>query len=195
MSTLQEKIRDEFLEKYLHSVDEALSKLLEQTTDDDRKNDYIQRIKHTAKLYLSTTLYRYFFPFLSHEDEEQICNGLSLFFHKMMWDTFSPFAKVYNNEERNDAFAQDVDILSPKLDNADYSAIIQNPDVEKAKNEAVNTLRTLINGFQGIEVFYEVSVDFVNRNRQIHSIRLVEDPNVNSEICPIHCIFKPATQE
>ena len=43
------------------------------------KNDLLNRVCHATKLYLSTVLYQYFFPFLSLADEEEICNGMKAY--------------------------------------------------------------------------------------------------------------------
>lgn len=63
LSALQTKIRTDFLGKYTKSLDNIVG------------NKILQHIK----MYLSTVLYRYFFPFLSEEDEHRICNGLTAY--------------------------------------------------------------------------------------------------------------------
>lgn len=185
LSSLQEKIRDAFLSEYTDRLDTALNQKLNKKYEEKKQTeraDYITRVKHTAKLYLSATLYRCFFPFLSHEDEARICNGLDLFIHKMMWNAKSPFAKVYKEnspETRSDGKEQ-----STVLDNINFSAIILNEDVDKYAKATVDTLRELIKSFQAVEAFYEVTVDYTEeKTRHIHGIRLIETD--------YYCIFKP----
>lgn len=64
LSHLQKAIRRDLLEK--------LTEMLKLRGTD---SDLIRCIK----LYLSTVLYRYFFPFLSYNDENRICNGLTAY--------------------------------------------------------------------------------------------------------------------
>lgn len=63
LSALQAKIRTDFLGKYTENLEDIVG------------NKTLQHIK----MYLSTVLYRYFFPFLSEEDEHRICNGLTAY--------------------------------------------------------------------------------------------------------------------
>lgn len=172
LSTLQEKIRDLFLHKYREKLKLALEATLNGTPDgDSKKEDYITRVTHTASLYLSGTLYRYFFPFLSDEDEERICNGMHLFIRKMAWNSVSPFAGEYS-----------------KLENANHSAKIGKEDVNKAAIATIDSLRELLKGFQAVETLYEVPVDFKpeKNTRRIHSINLAKEKNLPS----VRCIFK-----
>ena len=173
--TLQGKIRHLFLEKYCEKLKQALEAALINTPEGDSKNDYIKRIEHTTNLYLSATLYHYFFPFLSHEDEARICNGLRLFIRKMAWNSVSPFAGEYS-----------------KLENANHSAKIGKEDVNKAAIATIDSLRELLKGFQAVETLYEVPVDFKpeKNTRRIHSINLAED----KKLTPVRCIFKPVPE-
>ena len=64
LSSLQSEIRNDLM-KRLTEV------LIQINTDSD--------LVYSIKLYLSTVLYRYFFPFLSYNDEHRICNGLTAY--------------------------------------------------------------------------------------------------------------------
>lgn len=60
--SLQRNIRESFMEEYR----KALNDQVEEDNDQRKK----------VEMYLSTVLYRYFFPFLSKADEARIANGL-----------------------------------------------------------------------------------------------------------------------
>lgn len=64
LSHLQSEIRKDLMERFT----EALRRI-------HTSSDLIRSIN----LYLSTVLYRYFFPFLSYNDEHRICNGLTTY--------------------------------------------------------------------------------------------------------------------
>ena len=64
LSILQFEVRTDFMEQY--------TRLLNQ-------NGIDSKLICSIKLYLSTVLYRYFFPFLSYNDEHRICNGLTAY--------------------------------------------------------------------------------------------------------------------
>ena len=71
LNTLQTEIRKSLMDHF----DGILRKKL-----DEKSLDLLfGKVSYATKLYLSTVLYRYFFPFLSKADEERICNGMSAF--------------------------------------------------------------------------------------------------------------------
>lgn len=41
--------------------------------------DTLKKVRYATKLYLSTVLYQYFFPFLTKADEKRITNGMKAF--------------------------------------------------------------------------------------------------------------------
>lgn len=73
LSVLQYEIRKDFIGKYLN----VLKELNVSSSKTEKILDANQVC--SIELYLSTVLYRYFFPFLSREDEYRICNGLTAY--------------------------------------------------------------------------------------------------------------------
>lgn len=84
---LQEIVREKFFHYFLNSLKTALMNTneLEAAT--------CQSILCTVSMYLSTMLYRYFFPFLSYRDRARICNDLETYIYPLMADNISPFEK------------------------------------------------------------------------------------------------------
>lgn len=212
LTTLQEEIRGVIIAKYSELLSINLNKInaitwgeqnppekKEQGEKDnqDEKRDYITRIISAATLYLSTVLYRRFFPFLSHEDEARICNGLDLFIRKAMANSISPFSLAYKSKE---------EAQKKVLAFSEYSAIILNDGVEQSAKITVETLETLLDSLQAVEVFYKVLVDFhkdedrkitERRIRRIELVRrrsdLEKSDNKQGEESKeylIRCIFK-----
>lgn len=70
LNTLQTKIREIFFERYFEKLGEKESGLDAEALD---------KIKYMTGNYLSTFLYQYFLPFLSHADEVRICNSMEAF--------------------------------------------------------------------------------------------------------------------
>lgn len=71
LNDLQTQIRESLMEHY----EKVLIKQLGESG-----LSYLRReVCYATKLYLSTVLYQYFFPFLSKEDEKQICNCMHTF--------------------------------------------------------------------------------------------------------------------
>lgn len=64
LSHLQKEIRKDLMKK----LTDALERI-------GTRPDFIRSVK----LYLSTVLYRYFFPFISYNDQHRICNGLTAY--------------------------------------------------------------------------------------------------------------------
>ena len=71
LNNLQTEIRESLMEHY--------EKVLIKQLGESGLNSLCRRVCYATKLYLSTVLYQYFFPFLSKADEEQICNCMHTF--------------------------------------------------------------------------------------------------------------------
>lgn len=67
LNKLQSEIRKVFLRKY-HDL-----------LKDKGLGDRLEKVHYATKLYLSTVLYQYFFPFLTRADEMRIKNGMEAF--------------------------------------------------------------------------------------------------------------------
>ena len=100
--------------------------------------DALDRI-HTApdlicsiKLYLSTVLYRYFFPFLSFNDEHRICNGLTAYLTALKMG------------QRNQLTTVDTTQTDRKQINDE---------------QIIRILRTLLESFRCVEAMYAVEVE------------------------------------
>lgn len=89
-------------------------------------------------LYLSTELYSYFFPFLSNEDEERICNGAKTFVASLLAAEMSPFSIHF----------------PPNGDERFYSSA-SNGYVIKASELVSETLEDVLHRFRGVEVIYQ----------------------------------------
>ena len=207
LTALQREIRSILFAKYCTMLNKNLQSIEAHPWDDSsdksqmkqERDDYIRRVVNAANLYLSTTLYRRFFPFLSQEDEARICNGLDLFIRKAMTDSVSPFSLAYTEVET---------AKQNPLEYSDYSAIILNKDVEDAAKITVKTLKDLLNSLQAVEVFYKVLVDFHKDEergitaRRIKRIDLVtrkesgyDKRTDESETYHVRCIFKEPTDK
>lgn len=73
LNNIQTAVRETLMEHYK----KALEAQLEQQNIEDRL--LRSEISYATRLYLSTVLYQYFFPFLSKADEERICNGMDAY--------------------------------------------------------------------------------------------------------------------
>ena len=68
LNTLQTEIRESLMEHYEDVLIKQLGK--------KGLSSLCSKVCYSTKLYLSTVLYQYFFPFLSKADEKRICNGM-----------------------------------------------------------------------------------------------------------------------
>lgn len=137
LNTLQTEIRKSLMEHYENVLIKQLGKR--------GLSSLCRRVCYATKLYLSTVLYQYFFPFLSKADEKRICNGMHAYVssggfidlfgkdHKMieeaitlaLEETISSFMGVealytveveYGNEDKDDRRPKDIHLLK-KPDN------------------------------------------------------------------------------
>ena len=73
LNNIQTQIRKTLMDHYDAALKEQFQ---EQKLPDPEKDSLLNKVSYATKLYLSTVLYQYFFPFLSMADEEEICNGM-----------------------------------------------------------------------------------------------------------------------
>ena len=78
LNNIQTTVRETLMEHYKKALEAQLEK--QNIQDELLRNE----ISYATRLYLSTVLYQYFFPFLSKADEERICNGMVTLLKPMM---------------------------------------------------------------------------------------------------------------
>lgn len=155
LSKLQEKIRRKFVDIYCKRLQVRLDNEIVNFTDteqetqgeagddlNEQKECYIKRVKHTAVVYLSTVLYRYFLPFLSREDENCICNGMRTYVASIMAAGVSPFSLNY-----------------PPNGDIRFSTSASEKCVKKAAEIVSEELEEVLQKFRGVEAFYQVEVE------------------------------------
>lgn len=183
---LQTEVRKIMLERYQQHLESKLRAMLHEKIDkeieqepneeekpkkeedpekeEQRRTHYIKRVTCVTKAYLSTELYRYFFPFLSRADEVRICNGLQLYIRSMMAGKLSPFNLQYEVDN-----------------NLTFTSIMSKKVVNASADIAVSVLKDTLSEFRALEVFYKVEVDLGEKagtapidTRRIHSITLLK---------------------
>lgn len=146
---LQEKIREKLMDIFLIRLEEALNsriKLKLQKRErgkeaEVQKKRYFNLVKHAAAFYLSTVLYRYFLPFLSETDIKRIHNGMRTYISSMTAGGVSPFALDY-----------------PSDGDPSFSSAVSNRSVMEAAELVPKVLLSVLQGFRGVEAFYQVQV-------------------------------------
>lgn len=73
LNNIQTEIRETLMDHYKIALDKHFIK---KGLPVSNENCLLNKVSFATKLYLSTVLYQYFFPFLSMADEEEICNGM-----------------------------------------------------------------------------------------------------------------------
>ena len=141
---LQLKIREKLIDWYLQCLNDRIFEIcrnMRRKWEDGQKECYCALVKYAVTMYLSTVLYRYFFPFLSKKDIQRICNGLYMFIQSMKSERISPFALDYSANR-----------------NSNFTTSVDRKIVEKIIEEIPAILKKVLEQFEGIEVFYEVDV-------------------------------------
>ena len=141
---LQLKIREKLIDRYLQCLNDRILEIcrkMRRQWEDGQKECYCALVKYAVTMYLSTVLYRYFFPFLSKKDIQRICNGLYMFIQSMKSERISPFALDYSAYR-----------------NSNFTTSVDRKIVEKIIEEIPAILKKVLEQFEGIEVFYEVDV-------------------------------------
>lgn len=129
---LQKTVRSLLVQEYTKRLAFQLGKEFEEDVNGGSsiKNE---RIMTLTSAYLSTVLYRYFFPFLTKEDEARICNGVEYYIRSMMTKNSGLFS-------RQNALAKE--------------------HVDKLAKIVVETLRNTLKSLCALEIFYRVKVSF-----------------------------------
>lgn len=90
LKDLQHRIRSDILDEYDRRL-KAIMGISDSTPTDTELFKQYEQLSYTTKLYLSTTLYQYFFPFLSLSDEKRIMNSMHTFLTAMSSAEGYPF--------------------------------------------------------------------------------------------------------
>ena len=177
---LQRKIREKLMEIYLGELEKKLNTISWRLAQDSGEVEeaqwkrYISLVKHAISLYLSTVFYRYFFPFLSEEDIEHICNSAENYVIAMEAEKVSPFAKG-----------------TPGNFDPQYVLVLSDDNVSEAAKKVIEVLRSVLIRFRGIEAFYQikVKVDSSGDAEKQDTRRLEDIEAIDDEFCDVSCLF------
>lgn len=177
---LQRKIREELMRVYLQELEKELMGITwklagsSEKVEEAQRNRYFSLVKHAISLYLSTVLYRYFFPFLSEEDIERISNSAENYVIAMGVGKVSPFAKGVPGD------------FDPQ-----YHSALSDDNVDEAARTVIKVLRDVLTRFRGIEAFYQVKVKVdISENIENQDTRKLEDIEaVDEKLYGVSCLF------
>lgn len=177
---LQLKIREYVMKEYLKCLEESIRGILKGRgrREKNQEESYCYLVMWTTGMYLSTVLYRYFFPFLSQKDMQRIVNGMHMFVNSMKESGISPFALDYSVDQ-----------------NSNFKTIIPRKSVEEIIRSIPGILKDVLERFEGVQVFYKVSVQHresvdegeMGVMRDIRKVKSIEeytkdDGNIDLEI-------------
>ena len=149
LSELQFSIRGEFISKFSERVQSS------------KINDEL--VAKATKLYLTSTLYRHFLPFLTKENENRIVNGAEYFLRSFR------ISENLGENAREKSFT------------------------EGNINTVITVLRELLASFRGVDALYKVSVstngDSEADFRIINSIEQLNLYNKSADADWLHCIY------
>ena len=177
---LQLKIREYVMQEYLKCLEESIRGSLNRWSSNEKnqKESYCYLVMWTTGMYLSTVLYRYFFPFLSQKDIQRIVNGMHMFINSMKESGISPFSLDYSSGK-----------------NSNFKTVIPKERVEEIIRSVPEILKDVLERFEGVQVFYKVNVqhrELVREQengvmRDIRKVKSIEeykkdDGNIDLEI-------------
>lgn len=168
LCNLQLKIREKLIDRYLQCLNDRILKICKKNQskwEKGQKECYCALVKYAVTMYLSTVLYRYFFPFLSKKDIQRICNGLYMFIQSMKSERISPFALDYSANR-----------------NSNFKTSVDKDVVEKIIEEIPLILKNILEQFEGIEVFYEVDIQLEAKEESGNIISLCRNEDYSISI-------------
>ena len=179
---LQNEVRNRFMDIYLDNLKGAiLNHGLtvgdgENVADSMQCKSYCQLVLYTVSMYLSTVLYRYFFPFLSNRDQARIYNDLHTYIYSMRASNTSPFAENYT-----------------KISTSNFKNPISNDSVNVVINLILSELKNALKGFKGFEAFFDVEVGIhrepsKHQDRSLAEKRYVKNIKLKQRECGMHII-------
>ncbi len=118
---LQETLRQRFIERFLSEFD---------------NDGNLKLIADFVKLYLSTTLYRYFLPFITCENESRIVNGAEYFLRTLR-------------------MSDELDAEERKV----LGVISKNNICDNNINKVISILKELLKNFRGVDALYQIEVN------------------------------------
>ncbi|MCC8044452.1 MAG: hypothetical protein LIP12_03000 [Clostridiales bacterium] len=178
---LQKTIREQLMEVYLRELEKELKGItlmladnLKEEAEEGQRDRYYSLVKHAISLYLSTVFYRYFFPFLSEEDIERICNSAENYVIAMSEARVSPFAKG-----------------SPSNFDPQYHSAIADDNVAEAAEKVIIVLRNVLTRFRGVEAFFQikVKVDATENPGKQDTRKLENIEALDQQLCSVSCLF------
>lgn len=144
LSDLQFEVRKQFIEKFVRSFG----------------TDYVPfSIINAVKLYLTTTLYRYFLPFLTVENERRILNGTAYFLR-----TLRISDELDSKEQKNLGLTKSGEINDDLI------------------NQIVSKLEVVLRQFKGVDALFQVTVKSnKSRGKDTRSIIKIEPMKASGE--------------
>ena len=139
---------------------EFISKFSERVQSSKINDELVAK---ATKLYLTSTLYRHFLPFLTKENENRIVNGAEYFLRSFR------ISENLGENAREKSFT------------------------EGNINAVIRVLRELLASFRGVDALYKVSVstngDSEADFRTINSIEQLNLDNKSADADWLHCIY------
>lgn len=170
LSQLQKDIRNVFMECYKKELAEKIEEILKSDDkgDDEKykpeqRERYRELVWYAVSTYFYNELYRYFLPLLSDKDRYSLYNGMYNFLNQMRMDKESPF-----------------DVNYPPNGDIRYETAIKDKHVIQIIETIPDVLWSLLAGFQGLEVFFKVTVkhDLIQKNSRDQECK---DENTQAE--------------
>lgn len=163
LASIQASIRNSVLTEYCSVFKEKI-----RNNDEDQiklqteeAQCYYDCVLYATTMYLSATLYRYFLPFLSLEDESRICNGMQMFIFSLIAGKIGPFVSVY-----------------PENASAECERDKPSSIVGRCVRYALESLKIVLEEICGVEALFEIAVSVdnekVNENH-MSDARVIDD--------------------
>lgn len=173
---LQKELSDKGVEQYLKKLDDNIDKIYSVNKKEEEEGQYayyLGLVEYAVVKYLSTALYRYFFPFLFKKDIQRISNGIYVFVHSMKAARVSPFVVGYSVER-----------------NSSFKSAMKDKIVEAVIEVIPSTLEEVLGGFEEREVFYRVVVQHSDLTLKKQSYR--SDKETRDMSCDLFLFSSPS---
>lgn len=180
---LQLKVRKKIMDILIRELKVSIDRILvgdgSKTSGNDKRLEvYRNLVLYTVHSYLSTVLYRYFFPFTTEKDIHRIYNGVNMFLNSMKVAKRSPFCLDYEAKWEEQQCPP-----------------IPNDQVLKIIDMIPKKVRTLLEEFKGLEAFYEVEVTHTIKRdkrgenikkdiRKVKSIKMCSQQSIHFFVIP-----------
>lgn len=161
---LQGKVRKKFMDEFLKELVQRLGKTPKtgrENRETTTKDSYIDIAIYASSYYLSTVLYRYFFPFISDKDIDCIYNGMYLFMHSMNTAKCNPF--TVDTSQETEVIKTILDVLLNLLKGFTGYEVFYEVKVNQEKKSCANSNRDT-RSVQGIEMMDEINYFICSRS-------------------------------